>query len=110
MTRWKCTHILRLLRCQLKLISANAECEDKEIYDDEIEAISAAINDVNLVDKLDKCEVTNGAMMKAMFPHAKVEFHKTFVRLVDGDFYIPCDTDWWNGPYRGDINEQLDSN
>lgn len=57
--------------------------------------------------------LTNGDMIKAMFPDAQIDYHEKS-DLVDDYvtvFIKDCDTcqdyslDWWNAPHRGGVEE-----
>lgn len=46
---------------------------------------------------------TNGDVIKALFPRIKIKKFPTFLRVIEGEEYIPMTYDWWNSPYkRGD--------
>ena len=49
---------------------------------------------------------TNGDAIKVLLPHMKVEYYATFVRLSDGEHYIPFGKGWWNAPYKGGKNDR----
>jgi hypothetical protein len=46
--------------------------------------------------------VTNGDVIVTLFPNMKVEKFATFVKLSDGEHYIPFGYEWWNEPYKRD--------
>ena len=49
---------------------------------------------------------TNGDVIKALFPRIKTKKFTTFLRVIEGEEYIPMTYDWWNAPYkRGETNE-----
>lgn len=43
---------------------------------------------------------TNGDVIKALFPRIKLKKFPTFLRVIDGEEYIPMTYDWWNAPYK----------
>ena len=44
--------------------------------------------------------VTNGDVIKALFPRIKIKKFPTFLRVIEGEEYIPMTYDWWNSPYK----------
>ena len=57
-------------------------------------------------------EMTNGDIIKAMFPNAHksnyVESYMDFTDYVDvyfGDYFIKVPLDWWNAPYQSEVKE-----
>ena len=44
--------------------------------------------------------VTNGDVIKALFPRIKTKKFTTFLRVIEGEEYIPMTYDWWNAPYK----------
>ena len=43
---------------------------------------------------------TNGDVIKALFPRIKTKKFSTFLRVIEGEEYIPMTYDWWNSPYK----------
>ena len=43
---------------------------------------------------------TNGDVIKALFPRIKIKKFPTFLRVIEGEEYIPMTYDWWNAPYK----------
>ena len=43
---------------------------------------------------------TNGDVIKALFPRIKTKKFTTFLRVIEGEEYIPMTYDWWNAPYK----------
>ena len=43
---------------------------------------------------------TNGDMIKAIFPNSDIEEHRTYMKIVEGDYLLPCAYQWWNAPYQ----------
>jgi hypothetical protein len=43
---------------------------------------------------------TNGDVIKALFPRIKIKKYPTFLRVIEGEEYIPMTYDWWNSPYK----------
>lgn len=43
---------------------------------------------------------TNGDVIKALFPRIKIKKFPTFLRVIEGEEYIPMTYDWWNSPYK----------
>ena len=43
---------------------------------------------------------TNGDVIKAIFPNSDIEERRTYVKIVDGDYLLPCAYLWWNSPYQ----------
>lgn len=43
---------------------------------------------------------TNGDVIKALFPRIKTKKFTTFLRVIEGEEYIPMTYDWWNSPYK----------
>ena len=44
--------------------------------------------------------VTNGDVIKAIFPNSDIEEHRTYMKIVEGDYLLPCAYQWWNAPYQ----------
>ena len=44
--------------------------------------------------------ITNGDVIKAMFPNGTTAKFCTFLRFIDGEHYFDCSEDWWNAPYQ----------
>ena len=63
--------------------------------------------------RLDTDKLTNGDMIKAMFPNAKIIINEilgekgtVFVNFENPETVILFDLDWWNAPYkRGNEDE-----
>jgi hypothetical protein len=66
------------------------------------EALEIAIKNLKTNDKI----ATNGDMIKAMFPYAKINYYITHVEIKLEKYYGQYDTGllfdkgWWNAPYR----------
>ena len=43
---------------------------------------------------------TNGDVIKAIFPNSDIEEHRTYMKIVVGDYLLPCAYQWWNSPYQ----------
>lgn len=43
---------------------------------------------------------TNGDVIKALFPNSDIEEHRTYMKIVEGDYLLPCAYQWWNAPYQ----------
>ena len=43
---------------------------------------------------------TNGDVIKAIFPNSDIEEHRTYMKIVEGDYLLPCAYLWWNAPYQ----------
>jgi len=43
---------------------------------------------------------TNGDVIKAIFPNSDIEEHRTYMKIVEGDYLLPCAYQWWNAPYQ----------
>ena len=51
--------------------------------------------------------VTNGDVIKAMFPNGITSKFVSFMRLVTGDTYVDCSYEWWNAPYEPQESEEV---
>lgn len=53
--------------------------------------------------------VTNGDMIKAMFPKAwgsdYIDIFNKFTLYIDDDHELEVDIDWWNAPYKKEVEE-----
>jgi len=43
---------------------------------------------------------TNGDVIKAIFPNSDIEERRTYMKIVEGDYLLPCAYQWWNAPYQ----------
>ena len=51
---------------------------------------------------LDKLEVTNGDMIKAMFPNYKFTRNAGWMGIeIEGSYYSFCPAKFWDAPYKG---------
>ena len=50
---------------------------------------------------------TKGDVIKVIFPNSDIEEHRTYMKIVEGDYLLPCAYQWWNSPYqKGGTNEK----
>lgn len=45
-------------------------------------------------------KATNGDVIKVIFPNSDIEEHRTYMKIVEGDYLLPCAYQWWNAPYQ----------
>lgn len=91
----------------MRLIDADA-FERRCMFDSNIEDMQDviyALRDYSTVPAIPIPEgATNGDVIKALFPRIKIKKFPTFLRVIEGEEYIPMTYDWWNAPYkRGEL-------
>lgn len=54
-------------------------------------------------------DATNGDVIKAMFPKAwgsdYIDIFNKFTLYIDDDHELEVDIDWWNAPYKKEVEE-----
>lgn len=90
----------------MRLIDADA-FERKCMFDSDIEDMQDVIYALRDYPSFPAIPIpegaTNGDVIKALFPRIKIKKFPTFLRVIEGEEYIPMTYDWWNSPYkRGD--------
>lgn len=87
----------------MRLIDADA-FERRCMFDSNIEDMQDviyALRDYSTVPAIPIPEgATNGDVIKALFPRIKTKKFTTFLRVIEGEEYIPMTYDWWNSPYK----------
>lgn len=87
----------------MRLIDADA-FERRCMFDSNIEDMQDviyALRDYSTVPAIPIPEgATNGDVIKALFPRIKTKKFTTFLRVIEGEEYIPMTYDWWNAPYK----------
>lgn len=87
----------------MRLIDADA-FERKCMFDSDIEDMQDVIYALRDYPSFPAIPIpdnaTNGDVIKALFPRIKIKKFPTFLRVIEGEEYIPMTYDWWNSPYK----------